>query len=283
MKVLTCKALLFCLALMPAVPLLADQNNSWFSRYVTSWIPACSSVPTWVDKIPLCLTRLFIDTQNKRASDNLDALSRQAQHVSQRVDTINTDIKELKGKAGEYSRTFEDLKEDVVKRVLQLNVSAESIALSQKDLIEILKKRREKFATLSNELAEGVANLRDLNIKYEDFKHETLASIKIIRENQADNFQKLKKQVEKSHAQDKAELKSLQETAVKQQGMIKDFNDQLAQMQALYDETKAKRALLDAQIHEVHSLAKNQEKQLGLLVAASNKKSTTQLNVNGKF
>lgn len=281
MKVLTCKALLLCLALVPATPVFAAQK-SWFARYVGSWIPACSQTPTWVDKIPFCLTKLFVTTQNERVDERMNNLKQQQDLLASQADSLNAQIDDLKTKSVEYTSTFLDLKSDVSKRLLAAVAQAANINSSQVDLNVILKKRTARLDALKRQLKAGVANLEDLNRNFENFKDETVTAIELVKENQAVNFKKLKEQVAITHAEQKAVLEDLKETAQKNNKIIENLNEQIAQMNQLCEDARSKRTLLTNQIDEVHQFAKGQSKQLAALAIALNNKPK-RLDVSGKF
>jgi chromosome segregation ATPase len=266
---------------MPATPALAAQK-SWFARYVGSWIPACSQTPTWVDKIPFCLTKLFVTTQNARVDERMNDLKQKQDQVAGQVDSLNAQIGELKTKSSEYTSTFLDLKSDVSKRLLAASAQASIINSSQVDVNAILEKRTAQLDALKKQLKAGVANLEDLNRNFENFKDETTATIALVKENQAYNFKKLKEQVVTAQAEDSALLADLKETAQKNNKIIENLNEQIAQMNQLCDQASSKRVLLNVQIDEVHTYAKKQSKQLAALATALSNKPT-RIDITGKF
>lgn len=269
------------MAFMPATPALAAQK-SWFARYVGSWIPACSQTPTWVDKIPFCLTKLFVTTQNARVDERMNDLKQKQDQVAGQVDSLNAQIGELKTKSSEYTSTFLDLKSDVSKRLLAASAQASIINSSQVDVNAILEKRTAQLDALKKQLKAGVANLEDLNRNFENFKDETTATIALVKENQAYNFKKLKEQVVTAQAEDSALLADLKETAQKNNKIIENLNEQIAQMNQLCDQASSKRVLLNVQIDEVHTYAKKQSKQLAALATALSNKPT-RIDITGKF
>lgn len=285
MKVLTCKTLLFGLALMPVSPLLANKRESWLPKYISSWIPACSSGPTWVDKIPLCITKWFITSQTKPFETGLDNLSRQQQEVSKDITNLKEKSDGVEVKLGQYARTFADLQLDVGKRFEDICKSAGKTEAGQKRLNAILTRNRENFDALNKDLAAGVVKLDDFTKRFEIFEQETLGNIDIIKEAQASNYDKLKNYAQNELTRVKEEVKTVATVASSNEKAITELKDQIAQLNASIAEAREKRVAIDTYINDVYAIAKQQNKQLKALAIAFKKKEMKAITykVDGKF
>lgn len=285
MKVLTCKTLLFGLALMPVSPLLANKRESWLPKCISSWIPACSSGPTWVDKIPLCITRWFINSQTKPFEAGLDNLKRQQQEISQNVINLKEKSDGVEIKLGQYARTFADLQLDVGKRFEDICKSAGETEAGQKRLNAILARNRENFNALNKDLAAGVVKLDEFTKRFETFEQETLGNIDIIKETQASNYDKLKNYAQNELTRVKEEVKTVATVALSNEKAITELKDQIAQLNASMVEAREKRVAIDTHINDVYAIAKQQNKQLKALAFAFKKKEMKAITykVDGKF
>lgn len=287
MKVLTCKTLLFGLALMPVSSLLAHEKQSWFHRHITSWIPACSSGPTWVDKIPLCITTWFINSQTKPFEAGLDKLKGQQQEISANVTNLKDKSDRVEIKLGQYARTFADLQLDVGKSFEGICKAATETEAGQKRLNAILTRNREQFDALNRDLTAGLTKLDDFTKRFEIFEAETLQHIDIIESTQANNYQQLKSFAETELASCKEEVAIVKNSALAHNEAISELKEQIAQLNESITEAREKRVAIDAHINDAYAFAKQQSKQLKSLALAFKKnemkmKAIT-YRVDGKF